>query len=323
MNFMDQYLLISIIIPVYNVEKYLHKCLDSIINQTYQNIEIILVDDGSTDSSGAICDEYAEKDNRIRVIHKENRGVSSARNRGLAIAMGEWVLFFDADDILPNDVLDYYTNVVNTNDVDMVLGSYVEYNDEGNIIKSDQKHFEKMISMQDCLRLFYKPDTSLFQGYVWNRLMKRSIILDNNLRFNERIYFKEDGLFAVQYMLNCSRPCLYSSKIVYNYYIHDNSSMRIYNSNFSHKYLTNLDARLLCLGSIEKKYNDEYLIHLAKHSVLHFYYQILDKMHVENIHNLKLRVSLLYKVGSGLGWPYFLRFRLASFKGDIYQKFHL
>ena len=127
--------LVSIIVPVYNVEKYLCKCLNSIINQTYKDLEIILVDDGSKDTSGQICDEYASKDNRIHVIHKENGGVSSARNKGLAIATGEWVLFADSDDILPNDALSYYAEVVNTYEVDMVLGSYVECNEDGKIIK--------------------------------------------------------------------------------------------------------------------------------------------------------------------------------------------
>ena len=310
------YPLVSIIIPVYNVEKYLPKCIDSIITQTYKTIEIILVDDGSDDSSRQICDEYASVDSRIKVIHKDNGGVSSARNRGLDIATGEWVLFVDADDILPNDALDYYAEVVNKNDVDMVLGSYVKCNEVGTIIKSGNKIFQKQLSMLDCLKLFYKSD--LFQGYVWNRLMKLSIIKENDLRYNESIYFKEDGLFAVQYMVCCSRPCYYSSKVVYNYYIHDTSSMRIYNSYFSYKYLSNLDARILCLKSIEKKYKNASLIFLAKYSVLHFYHNIKIRMREANIHNIKLRYSLLHKVGSGVGWLFLIKIKFASFKGYIY-----
>lgn len=312
--------LISIILPVYNVEKYLFKCIDSIINQTYKNFEIILVDDGSLDSSGQICDEYATVDSRIKVIHKENGGVSSARNRGLDIATGKWVLFADPDDIIPLDALNYYAEVISSNNVDMVLGSYVECNEKGNIIKSEDKQFEKQISMLECLKLFYKSDTYLFQGYVWNRLMKLSIIKENNLKYNESIYFKEDGLFAVQYMVCCSLPCYYTSKIVYNYYIHDTSSMRIYNSIFSYKYLSNLDARLLCLKSIEKKYNNISLINLAKYSVLHFYHNVKIRMRETNINNFKLRFSLLQKVGSGVGWMYFIKIKLASLKGDIVQR---
>lgn len=98
---------ISVIVPVYKVEPYLRKCLDSIVNQTYQNLEIILVDDGSPDNSGAICDEYAAWDERIRVIHKANNGVSSARNAGLAVATGEWVGFVDSDDWIETDMYEY------------------------------------------------------------------------------------------------------------------------------------------------------------------------------------------------------------------------
>ena len=311
-------LLVSIIVPVYNVEKYLCKCLDSIINQTYQNLEIILVDDESKDTSGQICDEYASKDSRIIVIHKENGGVSSARNRGLDIAKGNWVLFVDADDIIPLDALSFYFEVISTNDVDMVLGGYVECDEEGTILKSNQKQFQKLLSMLDCLKLFYKSDTVLFQGYVWNRLMKLSIIQENHIRYNESIYFKEDGLFAVQYMVSSTLPCYYSSQIVYNYYIHSNSSMRVYNSNLDHKYLTNLDARILCLKSIEKNYNDVQLIHLAKYSVLHFYNRRLSSTQNDLIQNLKIPFLLLYKGGFDLSWTYFKKFKLVAIKGDVY-----
>ena len=95
---LEQQPLISVIVPVYKVEKYLHRCVDSILNQTYRNLEIILVDDGSPDNCGAICDEYAAKDNRIRVIHQENTGVSAARNAGLEACTGEYVAFVDSDD---------------------------------------------------------------------------------------------------------------------------------------------------------------------------------------------------------------------------------
>ncbi len=319
MNLVHENPFVSIIVPVYNVEKYLRRCLDSIINQTYQDIEIIVVDDGSTDASKHICDEYAKIDSRISVIHKENGGVSSARNVGLARSNGEWVLFVDADDYLPNDALSFYISVVETVEVDMVLGSYVELNTNNDIIKSDSRVFEKQISMLDSLLLFYKSDTNLFQGYIWNRLMRRSIITKNKLEFNESIFFKEDGLFAVQYMVNCGQPCFYSSKIVYNYLKHDNSSMFQYNTSFSHKYLTNLDARILCLMSIKRRYNDKELINRAKYAILFFYNQALYRMNKAKIKNFKLRIKLRYKVINSLGLPYYLRYKLATYKGNLYQ----
>lgn len=98
--------MISVIVPMYNVELYLRKCLDSIVNQTYKNIEILIIDDGSTDNSGMICDEYAQKDDRIKVFHTENQGLSSARNLGLDEATGDWVGFVDSDDWIDDDMYD-------------------------------------------------------------------------------------------------------------------------------------------------------------------------------------------------------------------------
>ena len=127
---MNQNPLISIIIPVYNVEDYIRPCLDSILAQTYTNFEAILVDDGSKDGSGRICDEYAEKDSRFIVVHKENGGVSSARNKGLEIAKGEWVLFCDSDDTLyPYSLIILIKHI--DKDIEFILGGYEHYNSKG------------------------------------------------------------------------------------------------------------------------------------------------------------------------------------------------
>ena len=113
--------LISVIVPVYNVEKYLRKCVDSIVNQTYKNLEIILVDDGSPDNCGKICDEFAEMDNRVMVIHKENGGLSSARNAGLDIATGEYITFVDSDDYIENDTYEKVVVAINKFDSDLIF----------------------------------------------------------------------------------------------------------------------------------------------------------------------------------------------------------
>lgn len=112
--------LISVVVPIYNVEKYIEKCIDSIINQTYTNLEIILVDDGSPDKCGKICDEYAKRDKRIKVIHKENGGVSSARNIGLDNLNGEYVTFIDADDYISNNYCEELLNALKTENADCV-----------------------------------------------------------------------------------------------------------------------------------------------------------------------------------------------------------
>lgn len=107
---------VSIILPIYNVEKYLEKCVNSVINQTYQNIEIILVDDGSKDSSGRICDELVESDNRIKVIHKKNGGLASARNAGYEVATGEYLMYIDSDDVIKNDIAEKCVSAMEKND---------------------------------------------------------------------------------------------------------------------------------------------------------------------------------------------------------------
>ena len=126
---------ISIIIPVYKVEQYLPECLDSVINQTYKNLEIICVDDGSPDNSGKILDEYASKDNRIKVIHKENGGVSSARNAGLDIATGDWISFVDADDYIASDFYDKLIGSSKDGEADVVQCGYTTFGEDFNRIK--------------------------------------------------------------------------------------------------------------------------------------------------------------------------------------------
>ena len=112
--------LVSIIVPVYKAEKYIHRCIDSLLAQTYKNIEVVLVDDGSPDNCGKICDEYASKDSRVKVFHQQNRGVSAARNTGLAHIKGEWITFVDADDKVTED----YIEKLMSKDGDWIIGGY-------------------------------------------------------------------------------------------------------------------------------------------------------------------------------------------------------
>ena len=119
---------VSIVVPVYNVEKYLNQCVDSVLAQTYKNIEVILVDDGATDASPAICDEYAEKDNRVKVVHKKNGGLSSARNSGIKVATGDYLMFIDSDDYWNADfVLRELIDKTLASDADITCFGYREY----------------------------------------------------------------------------------------------------------------------------------------------------------------------------------------------------
>ena len=164
---------ISVIIPVYNTEQYLSRCLDSILSQSFDDFELLLIDDGSTDSSGAICDSYAEKDSRVRVFHKENGGVSSARNLGLDNAKGEWIYFVDSDDeVLPDGLLTMVNCI--SEEVDVVMGGFVEVDEGGNPLAVEEKAVLTLSKKQSAISLY--GDYGFYHqylGYLWNRLLYR------------------------------------------------------------------------------------------------------------------------------------------------------
>ncbi len=182
---------VSIIVPIYNTEKYLRRCVDSIINQTCKNLQIILVDDGSTDNSGAICDEYARKDDRIKVVHKENGGASSARNRGLDIASGRWVVFIDADDHVTEK---YIEQLIVYGESELVITNY-----HLNIGDSPLEYQEEKI--EDYLQTI---SHSLIANTPWGKLYDSKIIKTHSIRFDESTRFGEDSLFNLSYLLYCN-----------------------------------------------------------------------------------------------------------------------
>jgi glycosyltransferase involved in cell wall biosynthesis len=193
--------LISIIVPVYNVEKYLSKCLDSIVNQTYKNLEIILIDDGSTDNSGDICDEYANKDNRIKVIHKSNGGISDARNKGLDIAKGEYIGFVDSDDYIAEDMYEYLYNFVIENDLDVAMCASCNVY-QGKIIY--HKNFESIIldkKEKIIENIFINPSGGSAVS-VWGKLFKYNVIKDIRFDFGKTC---EDVYFVLKWIENTNK----------------------------------------------------------------------------------------------------------------------
>ena len=176
--------LISVIVPVCKVEKYLHRCVDSILAQTYTNLEIILVDDGSPDRCGAICDEYAEKDSRIRVIHRENGGLSAARNTGLDICTGEYVCFVDSDDYIENDMISRLLSGID--DADLCRCGVIRHDDSGTVCCITKPACEITMTGDDLLRGHYSGENGRQQissVSVWGQLLRRSLF--DRLRFRE------------------------------------------------------------------------------------------------------------------------------------------
>lgn len=193
--------LISVIIPVYNVEKYIRECLNSVINQTYKNLEIILVDDGSQDKSGNICDEYKMKDDRIKVIHKQNGGLSDARNVGMKIAKGRYIQFIDSDDFIDKDMIEILYKIIIENDADISMCS--NYILKENKRTSDSSGKMYIYNRIEALREILLDEK--IRSYAWNKLMKKELFTD--------IEFPKGKVF--EDILTIPKIFEKSSKIVY------------------------------------------------------------------------------------------------------------
>lgn len=221
--------LISIIVPIYNVEKYIHRCVDSIINQTYRNVEIILVDDGSLDKSGAICDEYQKNDERIKVIHKENGGLGFARNSGLDIASGKYVTFVDGDDSISQEHIERMAVSLRQIGADICLSGHTRvcknaWKEKVNVCAG--KIFEgKDIKQQILGRMVgSNPDGSDYiEMSVCMVLFLKKIIDENRIRFHsEREFVSEDLIFQFDYIAHVTKAVV-SREVGYFYYENEGS----------------------------------------------------------------------------------------------------
>lgn len=235
---------ITIIIPVYNVEKYIRQCLDSVINQTYRNLEIIVVDDGSPDNCGAICDEYAMLDERIIVIHKENGGVSDARNCGLAHCTGDYVYIMDSDDYIEQTAIEVlYENAVQTG-ADVIIADHYSFFDQAtqvmhaffaNEFYTDDRNVIDQIQNM-VLHFTYAPENSIQKGGFgigapWTKLVKTELIVKNEIKFDP--YVKgifDDGLFALS-VFQFAQSVSYIQKSIYHY--------RLLQTSLIHKFTPN------------------------------------------------------------------------------------
>ena len=192
---------ISVIVPVYNAEKGLNVCLDSLKEQTYKNFEVILINDGSTDKSGDICDIYTKKDDRFKVIHSENSGVSSARNKGLDTCTGDYIIFVDSDDEVKNNMLEEMLYYLQQSEADVIITG-ITFVRNGKKVKDilPPKHgkFDLEIWEYIC-----KDNSGMF-GYVSNKMYKSHIIQDNQIRFDEDKKIQEDLDFALSVYSNCN-----------------------------------------------------------------------------------------------------------------------
>lgn len=225
---------VSIIVAVYNVEKYLNRCLESLINQTLKEIEIILVDDGSTDRSGQICDDYSKKDSRIIVIHKENQGLGMARNSGLDMAIGEYVVFVDSDDFIDINAYKEMYNKIKSSDYDMLMSNYYEYNTKNleaklaktiSVSKSISGNQIKQVACQLVGSNPRMKDLDDIGMSVWKNMYCRETIEKNNIRFcSEREFVSEDAIFHLM-LVPKMKKIVIDTKAYYYYCQNDSQSL--------------------------------------------------------------------------------------------------
>ena len=255
---------ISVIIPVYNVEKYINECIDSVLSQTFSDLELILIDDGSKDSSGEILDNYKEQDSRITVIHKENAGVSAARNDGIQASSGQYLYIMDSDDYLEPDALETLYGIAVETDADIVMGDHFTFTED---LKETPHHYfsepfftNNKKTLEDIQKMIlhfsFSPfksgkDSALGIAPPWTRLVKASLIKDNGLAFDPYVMgIFDDGLFAIEEMeYACSLA--YTQNFIYHY--------RILSSSLIHKYnpkRPEINKRIIeRLYAFKEKYN--------------------------------------------------------------------
>lgn len=209
--------ILSIIIPVYNVEKYLTNCIESILNQKFKDFELILIDDGSSDSSGNICDKFSEYDLRIKTIHQKNRGVSYSRNVGIKLSKGKYIFFVDADDILEENILEVIMHQLVENNYDLIEFNYYNLIDNKKL-ENTKKSSLLLTSNEMIIKSFLDKSISIS---VWNKIFSKSLV--KNVIFNEKYKNFEDELFLYNILLNCKKY-KYLDIYGYNWRKHEGSA---------------------------------------------------------------------------------------------------
>lgn len=314
--------LLSIIVPVYNVEKYLSRCIDSILSQSFTDFELLLVDDGSKDNSGRICYEYAEKDDRVRVFHKENGGVSSARNLGLDNAKGEWVYFVDSDDELIGNGLKIMIDCI-CNEVDMILAGFEEYYEDGCLNYSVHVRRSELMPPSESVQICYEKYSRYYRylGYLWVRLFRKKLIDDHKLRFDESITVKEDTLFIVQYLCNCPGKTLYTTEPVYKYYRHSTSVMTSLWRKWDDRYVSSFYAVQKMLHSIELSFpKDKKLIKVAKEEEIDRYERIINKQMKFGQEDRVIQKKLYDDIVADLGLSFIAKHNLKAVTSKVVRK---
>ncbi|MFS0620666.1 glycosyltransferase family 2 protein [Priestia megaterium] len=253
---MEEKYLVSLIIPVYNAESHIAKCLDSILKQSYKNIEVVLINDGSTDNSAKICEEYVKKDQRVKFFEQKNSGPSSARNFGIEVSQGKYIQFIDSDDQVDSNFTKKLVSGMSKS-VDLSICGYRTYDlDKGNILTQDKTPWmDGILSKEEFINnfgVFYK--NSIINP-PWNKLYVTQIIKTNKLKFDKNIKNGEDLLFNLEYLELC-RKISFSKDALYSYFRIDTNSLT---KNFKSDFFENRQFLFSKIEQFLKKHNKYYL----------------------------------------------------------------
>lgn len=224
--------LVSIIVPVYNVEKYLKRCMTSILEQTYSNLEILLIDDGSPDNSGNLCDEIQSTDERIKVYHKANGGLSSARNYGLERCTGEYIFFIDSDDWIEKNAIELLVSRAEETGADLVCGSYKEAREDGNVIRNVTQE-RKTFNPEEAMYAYL--NGTAIHSIVWGKLYRNTMF--SGIRFPEGCLHEDE--FVTYQLIYAANQIETLPEVLYDYVIRENS---ITSKKFSKARLVTIDA---------------------------------------------------------------------------------
>ena len=263
---------ISVIVPVYNVEKYLDRCVESILAQTFTDFELILVDDGSPDNCPQMCDNWAKKDSRIRVIHQTNQGVSASRNVGIKNAYGKYIMFCDSDDVVSPIWCEFLCRAIKNKPTALVFSDYQKTIDTTLFLKGNLTNFDEANINEMSYFGMYKSGCSAFS---WNKIFVKDILIRNSVLYKEDLFYAEDVAFCVDYYMHCD-CCVCVPIKLYGYYYNQNSVMNKYFPNLFEMHLMPFSYRLSLLTAKEKiEYCDEWL-----YRFLQLFDNVFDKRNI-------------------------------------------
>lgn len=319
---------VSIIVPVYNAGKYINACLDSILKQTYRRFEVILVNDGSNDVSGRICDSYAKKDERVTVYHRSNAGVSASRNFGLARARGKYILFVDADDTIEPDMLEECVGLAERYQAELVISSFRYYMTDDN-----DRMVENSLGSDFCgngKEIFKHWFIVLVEKEIlnppWNKLIRRDLLEVNRISFHEKFSICEDMTFSVQ-VLAASKKTVLTGNMFYNYYIKSHGTLVF-------KFHENYFEALTHFYETSVQYCRRFVNNVKQMKILNTLYVNLTVMYIKQLcikspWNRKRRQQKMKEIGENENFLYALRGACLNKKRKlicyllIKQKFYL